>query len=172
MSYLAKQDAKMGEDEREKLTQTILENQKQLFDMLHTAGGPDLMGVDLTMPQFKILCMLYSSGPMRMSGLARTLGKNISTTTGVVDHLVEARLIQRQEDPEDRRAVVVSITAKGYDLCDTFMQQGWRELRALLAHLEFSELKLVEQSFNLFIKAAQAQAREISEAGLKTPGGV
>ncbi len=156
----------MSDDERSKLTDAIYNSQKQMFERL-SQEEPDWMTADLTMPQFKILHLLYGHGAMRMSALAKVLGKNISTATGIVDNLVEARFIQRQEDPEDRRAVVVGLTEKGSSLCESFEQQGWHTLRRLLARMNNEELQIVLQSFELFGRAAKAEAESSSKQGLE-----
>lgn len=148
------------EVEREKLTQTILAAQQRFFELMQAGDDPDWMNVELTMPQFKILCLVYLHGPVRMSMMAKLLNKNMSTATGIVDRLVDDKLIRREEDPEDRRAVIVRLTPKGQELCDSFMQQGGQRFRALLIRMNMTELETVLQAFEIFLRVAQAERNE------------
>jgi DNA-binding MarR family transcriptional regulator len=152
----------MGDEEREPLTQAILEAQTRLLKTLCRQEESELMSFDLTMPQFKILSLLYGRGPMRMNGLAKLLNRNMSTATGIADRLVEEKLIQRQEDPEDRRAVIIRLTEKGQELCESFMQQDWHRLRSMLRRLKLDELQVVLRSIELLTKAI---LEEINEQG-------
>ncbi|MEI6042791.1 MAG: MarR family transcriptional regulator [Chloroflexota bacterium] len=153
----------MGDGERELLTQTILESQTRLLKTLCRQDEPEWMASDLTMPQFKILSLLYGRGPMRMSGLAKLLDRNMSTATGIADRLVEEKLIQRQEDSEDRRAVIIRLTERGQELCESFMQQDWHRLRSMLKRLNLDELQVVLRSIELLTKAMLDQINEQSQ---------
>jgi DNA-binding MarR family transcriptional regulator len=48
---------------------------------------------------------------MRMSEVAERMGTTASTASGVVDGLVQRGLVDRVEDPADRRQVLVRATA-------------------------------------------------------------
>ncbi len=150
----------MAEVEREKLMQTITDARMQMFEAMHSQDEPEFMGLDLTMPQFKILYLLYRRGRLRMTRLAELLGKNISTATGVVDRLVDEKLIKREEDPEDRRAVVVRLTEKGHELCESFMQQSGLMERAVMARLSLEELQIVVQAMEIMTRACLQDAKE------------
>ncbi len=150
----------MDQPNREALTRSILEAQKNMFEALRDHSDPDWMSLDLTMPQFKILFLLFNRGAMRMSHLARVLGKNISTATGVVDRLVEEELIKREEDPEDRRVVLVTLTEKSRGLLESFIQRESHRTRGLLSRLNLGELDLVLKSMQIMAKAAREQIEE------------
>ena len=139
-------------DEREQLIKEIFDRDKA---MLHATQGdiiPDWLNVDLTMPQLKITLLLYWRNRMRMGDLATILQKNISTATGIIDRLVEHKLVKREEDPEDRRVVVVSITAEGRQLCDALWQNNRDRFAKILSRLSTDELKIVAQAMNILHK--------------------
>lgn len=54
--------------------------------------------------------------PITMGELSRVLGVPFSTTTRIVDWLVENGYVQRLADPEDRRVVRVELTDSGREL--------------------------------------------------------
>ena len=155
----------MTENERESLTRKVIEAQQKMIEVFQRTEEPEWMNSELTMPQFKILGLLYYHGPLRMSAIAEMLNKNMSTTTGVVDHLVASKLLRREEDPKDRRVVVVRLTEKGHDLCESFMQQGGRRMRALMERLNSAELEIILHSMELITRAAQAEYEERKVTG-------
>jgi MarR family 2-MHQ and catechol resistance regulon transcriptional repressor len=71
---------------------------------------------DLTPRQFGVLESLYHLGPMRQGKISAKLLKSGGNITLVVDNLEKRGLVQRERDPGDRRAVVVSLTEAGQKL--------------------------------------------------------
>jgi DNA-binding MarR family transcriptional regulator len=64
----------------------------------------------------KGLLGLLADGPARMSELADGLGVTPRTVTELVDGLERDGLVERKDDPTDRRARVVSLTDTGRDV--------------------------------------------------------
>src|SRR5919199_2588475 len=67
----------------------------------------------LTLPQFRILVVLWEWGPMRSGDVAERVGVHQSTLTRTADRLVAAGLIGRRTSPENRREVIVDLTDAG-----------------------------------------------------------
>src|SRR3954452_2263494 len=69
---------------------------------------------DLTVPQFHTLLHLsYCDDECKMSDLARSTHQSAASLTGVVDRLLEKRLVARGRSDGDRRQVFVSLTERG-----------------------------------------------------------
>src|SRR5690349_19477083 len=68
---------------------------------------------DLTPPQFWALNSIEDENRIKMSPLADCLGLSMGAASTLIDRLVGRGLVQREADPQDRRAVFVSLTAKG-----------------------------------------------------------
>lgn len=79
----------------------------------------------LSMTQSKALLELgglgQSSETWQVSDLAERFGSSVPSMSRAVDALVKAGLATRVEDPEDRRARQVKITAKGKELVETLV---------------------------------------------------
>src|ERR1700761_1440172 len=77
--------------------------------LLIAVSASSIASVDesITIPQFRLLVVLHSRGPMKLSILADRLGVNPSTTTRMVDRLVFAGLGDPQGKPTSRRAGVL-----------------------------------------------------------------
>jgi DNA-binding MarR family transcriptional regulator len=68
---------------------------------------------DLTPPQFWALYAIADTQRIKMSPLADCLGLSMGAASTLIDRLVGRGLVQRESDPQDRRAVFVSLTDKG-----------------------------------------------------------
>lgn len=71
---------------------------------------------ELTMPQLIALHVLDAGGPNSVSGLQAQLRLSASATSHLVDRLVSKGLVERAEDPADRRQKVVRIEPEGLDV--------------------------------------------------------
>ena len=68
---------------------------------------------DVTWAQRKILLLIESHGPLKMSEIARQISVTMSGATAVVDKMVKTGLVTRQFDPADRRVVLINISDEG-----------------------------------------------------------
>ena len=50
---------------------------------------------------------------VRPGVLAEALGLEASSLVRVIDHLIESKLLDRHDDPQDRRAKILQLTAEG-----------------------------------------------------------
>ncbi|MEI8190792.1 MAG: MarR family transcriptional regulator [candidate division NC10 bacterium] len=67
----------------------------------------------ISISQSHILDVLAEEGDLTMQRLAKRMFKSVSTMTRVVAQLVRRGYVKRRQDPEDRRAVWISITPQG-----------------------------------------------------------
>jgi DNA-binding MarR family transcriptional regulator len=132
----------------------VVASYELLMHRIASSHGPDLMEVAVTMSQAKVLYLIAASEGMRMSELAVRLGVSISTTSGLVDRLVDRGLLARHDDPADRRQVVVTITPTGNADLERFRELNAAQMRRLLARLGDSELDVVERATVLLAAAA------------------
>lgn len=151
------------QDERVALIQTVLSAQSGLFRALRPAQ--EWLEVELTMPQLKVLYVLYFEGASRMGHLAASLGVTLSTVTGIVDRLVEHDFVRREEDPQDRRLVVCRLTTQGSDTVERLHQAGRGRMAQLLDGLALEDLRAVAGGLDILLAAAR---REVAGAGGET----
>ena len=73
-----------------------------------------IAGLDLSFTQIKALCALELDGVDRsVKALADSLGLSLAAMSRAVDGLYERGLVQREEDPDDRRMKRVRLTEAG-----------------------------------------------------------
>jgi DNA-binding MarR family transcriptional regulator len=73
--------------------------------------------LDLSFPQFKALSAATEGEPT-VKELAERLGLSLPGASRAVDHLVRRGLLDRREDPNDRRCKRLSVTGAGRELVD------------------------------------------------------
>src|SRR5690242_6421461 len=69
--------------------------------------------VGLTATQLNVLKLLGEIGELSLSELSRRLAAQNSTVTGIVDRMVQAGLVSREQSAEDRRVWRIRATDKG-----------------------------------------------------------
>ena len=144
------------DSEKTRLIAHILELEQKVFKSLHPFLREEWFHTDLTMPQLRVLFVLFMDGPMRMSVLSSTLGIATATATGIVDRLVERGLITREGDPEDRRAVVCRLSEKGQQLLNRLWESGQARGRSLLETMDPAKLRLIAEAMTAILEAASA----------------
>jgi len=77
----------------------------------------------LTAIQLHTLGLLEGPEPRPLGCLCVLLGCDASNVTGIVDRLESQGLIERKENPADRRAKLISLTKKGKDLRAKIIKQ-------------------------------------------------
>ncbi|MBN1315760.1 MAG: MarR family transcriptional regulator [Anaerolineales bacterium] len=90
---------------------------------------------DLTLNQLRVLFHLNYHGDRVMRQIAEKLEVSDPTATGVIDRLVERSLVERSSDPEDRRRVRVSLSARGCQLVSEMRRSGARSATAVFDQL-------------------------------------
>jgi len=85
----------------------------------------------LTVARTTLLWRLRETGPSTQRALAEALGVSARNVTGLVDGLAEAGLVTREPHPTDRRATLVTPTARAEELL-AGMAAGQAELAAQL----------------------------------------
>ena len=151
------------------LVKDVLETMRSLTQIFHRRfrepRNPDIF--DLTMPQCRIVLFL-SEGPANMSKIASSLGITLPSATGVVDRLVERNLLSRQEDPDDRRLVICSLTEQGRQMSDSLYEADVETLGSLVRSLSAEELRVLLEGMSLLISSAQRQADNEDQSTITT----
>ncbi len=70
---------------------------------------------ELSVPQFRVLAYLNRRSGASLSELTEHIGLTLPSMSKMMDGLVERGLATRAEDPEDRRRVVLGLTAEGHE---------------------------------------------------------
>ncbi len=118
------------------------------------------MGLDVTIPQMKVLMLLREHGAMRVGVVAHDIGVSTPTITGIIDWLVRQELVTREGDPTDRRVVLNLLTPTGEELTERLRHRSDEELNRLVSAVSREERETIAQSLKRLdqILAATPQA--------------
>lgn len=89
----------------------------------------------VSLPQLRVLVMLASRGPLNLTAVARGLGVHSSNATRACDRLVVAGLIDRRDDPADRRNLVLRLTPAGTALVERVTEHRRAAIAAVLRRM-------------------------------------
>lgn len=81
----------------------------------------------LSHAQVRALFVLGRSHEVTAGQLAKAAELTPASVTAMLDHLEDAGIVERRRSSEDRRCVVVSLTAQGRELVEA-KRARWREL--------------------------------------------
>jgi DNA-binding MarR family transcriptional regulator len=108
--------------------------------------------MNLTPPQFYILKLLWDEDGLPFKEVSRRHGTSRAAITGFIDAMEKKGLVYRDSNRQDRRSLLVRLTAKGkslqsssFDLdtlygecCKGLEPDEYRQLAILLEKLEYS----------------------------------
>lgn len=140
---------------KEDLIESILQLTDRAFRQLLPMVPKEWLRLDLTMPQLKVVLLLFISGPSRMSDIASALGVSLATATGVVDRLVERDILIREGDPDDRRVVLCRLSEKGEELMSGLWQLSRDQAGELMRSLAIPQLLLITESLEVLLRAGE-----------------
>lgn len=133
------------EQEPKAIINHILKLSEDIFQAIKLSIPPEWLTSDMTVAQLRILLLLYSEGPSRMSSIASSLDVAVSTATGIMDNLVKKELVIRGADPEDRRLVICVLSPLGQKTINRIWKLGQLQMKKLLNGLTIEQLKQAEE---------------------------
>ena len=84
----------------------------------------EVMTEGLTPPQFAALVKIRDFGTVSQNRLGRSVAMDPATSQGVTQRLLAKSLINRKDDPEDRRRTLLSLTPEGEAMVERLVPQG------------------------------------------------
>ena len=114
----------------------------------------------LSMPQFGILMQLHYRGNCAVGDISERFDITNAAASQLVDKLVQSRLIQREEDPSDRRAKLLNLTDKGKKLIQQGIEERYRWVDQLAEKLTAEERAQVDEAITILMEAAKKMETE------------
>ena len=109
----------------------------------------------LSFSQISILMRLVHRGNTSVSEVGEQLGVTNAAASQAVDRLVQLGLIERTEDPEDRRAKQLALTQKGRDLIDQGIEARCKWVVGVTNALSSEQQNMIISALILLTSAAQ-----------------
>ena len=97
-----------GDDSLDGAVEATLTASRALLGVVARSVGGALEVVSL--PQFRVLVLVASEGPLRIGTLAQRMGAVPSTFSRTIDRMADGGWVVRQESPQSRREILVDLT--------------------------------------------------------------
>jgi DNA-binding MarR family transcriptional regulator len=108
----------------------------------------------LSFSQINILMRLFHGGSAGVSEIGGQLGVTNAAASQAVDRLVQLGLIERTEDPEDRRAKRLALTQKGRALIEKGVEVRSQWIEGLTDALTPEQQNMIISALTLLTEAA------------------
>lgn len=112
----------------------------------------------VTLTQFRTLVVLDGHGPSRLNLLAERLDVTASTALRMVDRLIAAGLVDRRENAQDRREVVIDLTAEGRKLVRKVSRKRRAEIERIVLGMPVGRRRELVRALVAFAGAADEPA--------------
>lgn len=139
----------MVSDERKALVGQVAVLQERLFKHLESKGPRPWIKLDMTREQLRVAFLIAHDKGISPSAVAGILGVPKANVTGVIDRLVKKGIVNRKENPKDRRSYILTMTAKGEERVAQLKQTKFGGMTDLL-------IKIPEEALLGFANALKA----------------
>ena len=93
----------------------------------------------ISMAHVFVMSKIDMHGPLPMTKVAELIGSGLPTATGLINRLVERGFVRREQDPRDRRVVLVGLTEAGAAEVRDLHEARQRRMAAAIAQLSGRE---------------------------------
>jgi DNA-binding MarR family transcriptional regulator len=112
----------------------------------------NLAPLEITTVQFYVLSSLWDTDGIKFKELASKLSMDGATLTGILDRLERQGFVKREDDPEDRRSVLIFLAEKANMNRDEFRRLAEtldKEIRDQFSSEDFATLmRILDQIGN------------------------
>jgi len=109
----------------------------------------------LSMHQVSLMMQLNYRGACGMSEISERFNVTPAAASQLVDKLVQSGYIQREEDPNDRRAKLLNLTDKGREVIQQGFEERYRWVDELTERLTEEERVQISEALDIMTRAAQ-----------------
>jgi MarR family 2-MHQ and catechol resistance regulon transcriptional repressor len=141
----------------------LLFNLIYTYDVIESRLARQMGGHGLSLSAFNVLMILSRSGceGCALYELSKLLVVSRANITGLVDSLVEKRLVERVVDPADRRVRIARITKNGERLLEDVLPGYYQMVREMLRGVSKEENRVLN---NLLMRARKSVQQSSEKA--------
>ncbi len=121
--------------------------------------------VSVSLPGLRVLMMVNQSDrPLKLGTVAEGLGVHPSNATRTCSRLVDAGLLDRRDDPADRRSLALTLTPKGQSFVDSVLERRRQAFERMLSKMSATDRDRLADTLREFAKVSGGTPHEIAEA--------
>lgn len=142
-------------EDRKKVIEDIKHLQMMVTHILRPPTTEVWMELNLSIAQLKTLMYLHREGSTSLSKLAGALGVTPPNVTGIVERLVEQGLVSREENPENRRQLILRLTDESRMLMNRLWENSDVRMNKILSNMTAEDLLTWNKGLKAVIAAAE-----------------
>jgi len=119
------------------------------------AASVEEVGSTVTVPQLRALVMAADNAPLTLGAVAQGLGVHPSNATRTCDRLVSAGLLDRRDDPNDRRQLQLTLTRKGQRMVESVLEHRRAAIERVMAEMAPASAARLGTALRDFLVAAE-----------------
>ena len=158
------------DDARGRLIGEILELNRRAHMLAFDIVGPSVMPDELTMRQLRVLNIVTREPGLATSELSQRLGVSAPTASGIVERLTDKGLIERTDDPCDRRIHRLNLTSAGVETIrnvDTLLE---RLIDTVLPLVSMDDLEAMRRASEILLDVLTRAAEAMKGQDVPTSG--
>jgi DNA-binding MarR family transcriptional regulator len=109
----------------------------------------------ISLPQLSVLFRLYHGGACGVSDIGDRSGISNAAASQMIDRLVQQGLLERAEDPSDRRGKIITLPGHGRMVVEESIEARRRWIEQLTAALTIHEQEAIAASLQTLTQAAR-----------------
>jgi DNA-binding MarR family transcriptional regulator len=103
----------------------VIDLLRELLHALLMSSVPAWIDLQLTLPQLRTVFIIAHNNTSSVMQIAQHLGIGEPTASHLIEKLVQAGLVERSDDPGDRRRAIIQLSPAGGELIEKLL--GWEE---------------------------------------------
>jgi DNA-binding MarR family transcriptional regulator len=118
---------------------------------------------DLTVPQFRTLSFVNRNVGSSLLQVANHLGLTPPSTSKLVDGLISRNMMKREDHPNDRRRVKLTVTHLGEQILEASRQDALTYLSAKLSTINADDRETIVKAMNVLQPIFTSDAKTTTE---------
>jgi DNA-binding MarR family transcriptional regulator len=146
-------------NKKKECAQILLEVMPQIWRVMKEVAQKKEFS-KFSVAQFRTLKFINRNNKVSLSEISKHLGPGLSSTSKLIDGLVEKKLIKRQINEKDRRYITITLTKTGKNIMERIQKET-------IEHLEKSISDLSDSQYSLIINAMEILKQKYISKGEK-----
>ena len=120
---------------------------QRVFSLAESDAMTQMIELDVSFTQARTMFVLaHTGGSLPINEIASKLGLSVAATGRNIDQLVKLGIVERQENPDDRRVKLVSLSPQGFEIADQQIEQKRQAVRKFVDRLSATEAENLTQA--------------------------
>ncbi|OBG87632.1 hypothetical protein A5698_26130 [Mycobacterium sp. E136] len=108
----------------------------------------------VTVPQLRVMMMIATRGAVNLAAVAAGLQVSASNASRICDRLLKIGMVDRRDDPADRRNIALTLTPDGQALIDRVVHHRRIAIRRILREMSPTQRDALATALDVFATVA------------------